>query len=48
MIRANQKAPIETVAGISIACDVETCSEVSRSPDATEARVAWLDEVGIA
>lgn len=50
MIRANQKGPIETVepvAGISVACNIEACTEMSRSPGAIEARAERQDEAGI-
>ncbi|MCA1574922.1 MAG: hypothetical protein LC770_10385 [Acidobacteria bacterium] len=50
MIRADQKGRIETVepvAGISVACKVEACTEMSRSPGVVEARAESLDEAGI-
>jgi len=49
MVRANQRGPIETVelAGISVACNVEACTEMSRSPRVIEARAERLDEAGI-
>lgn len=49
MIRANHKGPIEAVdpAGISIACNVKTGTEESRSPGVIEARLERLDEAGI-
>ena len=49
MIRANQKGLIERVepAGISVACDVEACTEMYRSPGVIEARAERLDEAGI-
>ena len=49
MIRADHKRPIESVepAGISVACNVEACTEMSRSPGVIEARGESLDEAGI-
>lgn len=49
MIRADHKRPIESVepAGISVACNVEACTEMSRSPGVIEARGERLDEAGI-
>jgi hypothetical protein len=49
MIRTNHKGQIETleVAGISVARNVEACTEMSRSPGVIEARSERLDEAGI-
>lgn len=49
MIRANQKAPIETVdpTGMSIDCNLKAGTDVSRSQSVIEARSERLDEAGI-
>jgi hypothetical protein len=46
----NQKGATETVepvAGISVACKVEGCTEMPRSPGVIEARAERLDEAEI-
>jgi len=49
MIRANQRGPIDAVehAGSSVACNLEACTEMSRTPGVIEARAERLDEAGI-
>jgi hypothetical protein len=50
VVRANQRGAIETVepvAGISVACKVEGCTEMPRSPGVIEAIAERLDEAEI-
>lgn len=50
MIRADQRGPIETVEPATrnlVACNVEACTELSRSRGVIEARAERLDEAGI-